>query len=51
MPGPARSLTTAELVTAALFVMSRPAGILLGGLISMRPGIAQTNAVTRLGSS
>lgn len=50
-PEPARSLTTAELVTPALFVLSRPAGILLGGLIGMRPGIQQASAVSRLGSS
>jgi hypothetical protein len=36
---PARPLSSAELVAAALLVLSRPAGILLGGLIGMRPGI------------
>jgi len=51
MPSPARPLTTAELVAPALFVLSRPAGILLGGLIGMRPGIQPANGVTRLGSS
>ena len=39
MPEPARPLTTAELVTPALFVLSRPAGILLGGLLGMRPAL------------
>ena len=47
-PEPARSLSMAELVGSALFVLSRPAGILLGGLIGMRPGIQPTSAVTRL---
>jgi hypothetical protein len=50
-PGPARSLSTAELLVPALLVVSRPAGILLGGLIGMRPGIQPTSAATRLGSS
>jgi hypothetical protein len=36
---PERPLSPAELVAAALLVLSRPAGILLGGLIGMRPGI------------
>ena len=39
MPEPARPLTTAELVAPALFTLSRPAGILLGGLIGMRPAL------------
>ena len=39
MPEPARSLSTAELVGPALFAMSRPIGILMGGLIGMRPEI------------
>ncbi len=51
MPAPARPLTTAELVGPALFVLSRPAGILLGGLIGMRPGTQPTSVVTRPGSS
>ena len=38
-PEPARPLTTAELVTPALFLLSRPAGILLGGLLGMRPAL------------
>lgn len=50
-PAPARELSTAELVAAALFVLSRPAGILLGGLLGMRPAIDQASAVPRLGSS
>jgi hypothetical protein len=50
-PEPGRSLSAAELVAPALFVLSRPAGILLGGLIGMRPGIQQASAATRLGSS
>ena len=50
-PEPARSLSAAELVAPALFVLSRPAGILLGGLIGMRPGNQPTSAATRLGSS
>ena len=50
-PAPARSLSTAELVGAALFVLSRPAGILLGGLFGMRPVIKETSVATRLGSS
>ena len=49
-PEPARPLMTAELVTPALLVLSRPTSILLGGLIGMRPGIEQASAVTRLGS-
>jgi len=48
---PARALTTVEWATAALLVLSRPAGILLGGLFGMRPGAQPTSAVTRLGSS
>ncbi len=47
---PARSLSSAELVAAALLVLSRPAGILLGGLIGMRPAVQTTSAATRLGS-
>jgi hypothetical protein len=43
-PEPARSLSTAELVAPALFVLSRPAGILLGGLIGMRPGSSRLAA-------
>ena len=35
----ARSLTTAELFTPVLLVLSRPAGILLGGLIGIRPEV------------
>ena len=50
-PEPARSLSAPELVAPALFVLSRPAGILLGGLVGMRPGIQQASAATRLGSS
>ena len=50
-PVPSRSLSTAELIGAALFVLSRPAGILFGGLIGMRPGIQPANVATRLGSS
>ena len=41
-PEPARPLMTAELVTPALFVLSRPAGILLGGLLGMRPALPRT---------
>jgi hypothetical protein len=37
-PAPARPLTTAELATPVLLLLSRPASILLGGLIGMRPG-------------
>ena len=37
-----REFSTAELAVPALFVVSRPAGILLGGLIGMRPGIQRT---------
>ena len=48
---PARPLSSAELVAAALLVLSRPAGILLGGLIGMRPAIQPANVATRLGSS
>jgi hypothetical protein len=48
---PSRSLSTAELFTSALLVLSRPAGILLGGLFGMRPGAQPTSAGTRLGSS
>ena len=44
MPEPARSLTRAELVAPALFLLSRPVGILLGGLIGMRPGIPHAAA-------
>lgn len=36
---PERQLPSAEVIAAALLVLSRPAGILLGGLIGMRPGI------------
>lgn len=48
---PARPLSSAELVAAALLVLSRPAGILLGGLIGMRPAVQTTSAGPRLGSS
>jgi len=41
---PARPLSSAELVAPALLVLSRPAGILLGGLIGMRPAIRDTAA-------
>jgi hypothetical protein len=36
-PEPARPLFMAELATPFLLLLSRPAGILLGGLIGMRP--------------
>jgi hypothetical protein len=48
---PARPLSSAELVAPALLVLSRPAGILLGGLIGMRPAIQPANVATRPGSS
>jgi len=48
---PARPLSSAELVAPALLVLSRPAGILFGGLIGMRPAIQPANVETRLGSS
>ena len=41
---PARPLSSAELVAPALLVLSRPAGILLGGLLGMPPGIRDTAA-------
>jgi len=50
-PEPARSLSTAELVTPALLVLSRPGGILLGGLFGMRPAMQPASAATGLGSS
>ena len=42
---PDRPLSSAELVAPALLVLSRPASILLGGLIGMRPGIRDTAAI------
>jgi hypothetical protein len=48
---PARALSTAELIGPALFAMSRPAGILVGGLLGMRPGIQPASAEPPLGSS
>jgi hypothetical protein len=48
---PARPLTTAELVTPVLLMLSRPASILFGGLFGMRPGIQPASGVARLGSS
>ena len=41
---PARPLSSSELVAPALLVLSRPAAILLGGLIGMRPAIRATAA-------
>jgi hypothetical protein len=35
-PGPSQSLSTTELVAPALFAISRPAGVLVGGLLAMR---------------
>ena len=52
LPGPARPLVDGRTRQLLLCWCCRGrAGILLGGLIGMRPGIEQASAVTRLGSS